>query len=215
MNKVEVPVFTEDFEEITQTVENGVVVEESRRTVKSPITKNKQPSPHPDLTFALEVMDINENFETKDMDEEGKGVSSRVQTHYLKTRNKNEMFVNQNPSMNSSKKGNLQPPQNITGGTDPTNMHVAGPDSVDLLEESQEVVMFQSDSKNTSPNISYHHRKESNSSSQKLENSKFAPKEEGKYTPDKLIIPTTSLAKNFERDSPGPKRDTITTSIEK
>lgn len=207
LKRVKVPVFEEDFEEITQTIENGVVVEEHRRTIKSPAIRGQnQP---------LEGFDVTEDFDTKDM-EEDKGMGSEVQSKYLKTRNKKALFQDQaNPSgprsareINTSQRMKSRP-------VDPSKHTSQGLESDYLLEESQEVVMFQSDSKNTSINLSsMHQRMGSSSSKDHLELTKGQGREETKEGNDAKIT-TSNLSKNFERDSPGPKRDIITQNIDR
>jgi hypothetical protein len=207
----EVPVFTEDFEEIIQTLENGVVVKEEKKIIKSPVSREVAKSQYHDVSFNLKEMEINENFETKDIDEEEKCINNMIKTHYLKAKNKHNLFEEKSQSDHRERK-------DISEDIDRSDINQAINqssrfDPVSLLEESQEVVVFQSDSKDVSTR---HARDKSGSSKEGF--SKFSPRNEEKKEETKFegpIVISNVMIQNHDRDSPGPRRATITSSLEK
>jgi len=186
-----------------------VVIQENRRTIKSPVAANPSYLPLETPTFDADYAEINENFETNDIDEEEKGINSKVTAHYLQTRNKKILF----DVSHKSTRGQLK--------TKPANGEITSRsaaevsadnspkmDHVSLLEESQEVVVFQLDSKDTSMNTQR----------RKGSSSKFTPRVLEKQEEEKTseeVNQQHPASQNFKRDSPGPKRETFTSSIEK
>lgn len=192
-------------------MENGVIVKEEKKIVKSPVSREVAKTQHHDVSFNLKEMEINENFETKDIDEEDKCINNKVKAHYLKTKNKHNLFEDKTQSENEGKKdysdeinkSDINQAINQSSRFDP----------VSLLEESQEVVVFQSDSKDISTR---HARDKSGGSKDGF--SKFSPRNDERKEETKFegpIVVSSAMLQNHERDSPGPRRATITSSIEK
>jgi len=231
--KIKIPVFQEDFEEITQTIEDGIIVSESSRVVKSPnmisqtnpdsseVQKfhRRKPQAVDDLAASFENSEL-ENNETQDIAEEQEGSQSGVQTAYIKTRNKHNLFEEKDKHNNEPVNSKTQEVGNTALAS--SRRETSQPDRVSLLEESQEVVMFQPDSKLSSPNMSINHTKESMVKSDHSNN----PKEETKgsfkdlirgeiiYEEDHNKDNSHGLVQEY-RDSPGPKKNTITASLSK
>lgn len=205
----EVPASEEDFEEIVQTVENGVVVDEARRTVqqevKSPQNRSREKP----------TLEPHENFETQDIDEEEKGIDRKVQRHYMKTRNKKELFQEQNSVPSSSIRDTLQRPETIKVQTDPTNNMTAGMETPFDPEESSEIIMFEDTSRNNTKRDTQEEIADV-PTGPKPRASNFtintAPDVAITTSPEKGI---NSLSARVERDSPGPNRDMFTNTIEK
>ena len=210
----------DDYEEITQTIENGVVVEEVRKTLKnkSYINNNIQISHTGDTGAHYDMKDINENFETKDIDEEEQEIGVKIQAHYLKTRNKNMFMQNSSFNPENAQKNNSQI-ANLMRVASETFQHPTGSNEpVSLLEESQEIILFQSDSKTNSPRLNKSQNRKSAKALEKVDFStsliKNLVKEEMKQSPNKPVnyVPVSQLV---DRESPGPKRDMLTHSLEK
>ena len=213
------PFIDDDYEEITQTIENGVVVKEVKKTLrqKPRIYSGAQISHMGDTGAHYEIKDINENFETKDIDEEEKEIGFKVQAHYLKTRNKN-LFQESGNSQEISGWNNTQT-MTIPKGTNEAINHPTGfNEPVSLLEESQEIILFQSDSKNNSPKFNKSQNIEFIGDIEKVDFNSYMNKgmikEETKISPSKLEN-YTPISHLVERESPGPRRDMLTNSLEK
>lgn len=166
--KVEVPVFHEDLEEITQTYENGVVVSESKRKISSGKFKRPTESQEKQVKVTAspygqeleDLLNMNEPSESKDVTEEDIENEPRARTQYLSSRTTKIAFdyrKDQNEaSENMYKRQSAQIPQN-SGASDPEpSNRESEVNNPSLLEESQEYVVFHSDSKIQSPNMSVH-----------------------------------------------------------
>ena len=183
-------------------MENGVVVDESRRTVE-----NKGEG--------MKEGDMYENFETQDIDEEEKGVKKKVQNHYMKTKNKTKLFQDQNAFPTKSNRETLQPQNQEKVYTEHDKNYISSRNMNDPQDESEEIIMFDGESKSMS---------QKQASSTKNEETINIPKggfstftintnldEANKETPEK----SNTLSAKIERDSPGPNRDTFKNTIVK
>lgn len=202
-----------DFEEVIQTIENGVVVEESRRIIKS-AALNKGSPKQGDI-------DVNEDFETHDIDEIDKEVAGRMKDRQLKTRSKQPLFQEREARQPSPKKSPFYPSKEVRPSGDASNQPEAEPEPVSMLEESEEVVMFDSDSKLETPSSRVQHSKRSFNAQDKVDYNNFMLKdytkpkfEDEKYRPNQSNTSGAHIASNYERDSPGPKRDAMARSIQ-
>lgn len=100
------------------------------------------------------------NNEGQDIAEEQEGSNSGIQIAYTKASHKNPLFHNSEIEIVNTKEQNeilnIKNPVQIDSIQESSQI-----DKVSLLEESQEVVMFNSDSKLSSPNNSLYMRKDS------------------------------------------------------
>ena len=213
MQTAKAPELEEDFEEVIQTIENGVVVEESRRIVKS-AALSKGPLKQGDI-------DVNEDFETHDIDEVEKEVAGRMKNRQLKARSKQPLFQEREARQPSPKKSPFYPTKDVRPGGDATNAPDAEPEPVSMLEESEEVVMFDSDSKLETPSSRIQTSKRSVNSQDKVDYNNFMLKdyskpkyEDEKQRPEQIDTSDAHLGANYERDSPGPKREAMARSIQ-
>jgi hypothetical protein len=216
---VDIPVFKEDFEEIIQTYENGVVVSENRRKVKESQISDKTPynykksqdAHRPGPNELEDLLDLCENFDENEIAEEGDGSTLNGNEKYLQARNSKTLHTD-------SKRDSEQVPQHLGQSDYIKDLSCI---NFELLEESQEVIEFQTESKDHS--LSVDKKSVEFSPISKLHKSKPSqtylqlqtePTEEIKQYHNS----TKSENKNrvsLPRDSPGPRRATDTQSIEK
>lgn len=200
---------------------NGVVVSEDRRRVQSTSRSNKTPYNYtrskdvqaPSPKELEDILDMNENFDENEIAEEGHGSN-------MNQNNKNTQGRDTRRFNTDSKRIYENKPQN-SGYSD--NMKASTHTDIQLLEESQEIIEFQSDSK-TNSELGEKRKFENFSKDSKLSkqnqsthNIQKNPKEEVKEYQNKQFSSNKNnkIQVSHERDSPGPKRAIITNSIEK
>jgi len=203
--KQSIPLFKEefqDFEEITQTIENGVVVSEQRKIVKGMKKSGKVDNNVEGVRHARSSMPIDNDSlrhssynESLDVAEEQEGSQEGVQIAYTKTSHQNQLF--HNPEVSNCNEESIKKKNSLIADS---MKEASQPDNMSLLEESQEVILFNSDSKLSSPNNSQVIRKES-----------MNRKEDPQITTNQILKPIPTE----ERHSPGPKPSETSGSLEK
>ena len=210
----------ENYEIVTQTLENGIVVEEERQTIQPRINKLMFDTNRDiNSVSSNQRTDINENFKTHDIDEQQKFNQFNSKSLNFESKDKSNTSVKKEDARtsNNQKRGIFKPPNTYRSGGDPYQ-DILTTEPISLLEDSQEVIVFQSDSKNNSPKQNASAMPE-NSSIKIIENSKSKATsyQMVHMTPQKE--PKIEESKNDDniiyRDSPGPQRDSLTNSIEK
>ena len=163
----------ENYEIVTQTLENGIVVEEERQTIQPRINKLMFDTNRDiNSVSSNQRTDINENFKTHDIDEQQKFNQFNSKSLNFESKDKSNTSVKKEDARtsNNQKRGIFKPPNTYRSGGDPYQ-DILTTEPISLLEDSQEVIVFQSDSKNNSPKQNASAMPE-NSSIKIIENSK-------------------------------------------
>lgn len=212
----------EDFEEITQNIVNGVVVSEDRRKIHSPKRSNNTPynynrskdTQKPTSKELEDILDMNENFDENDIAEEGNGSDMNS--------NKNKVQGRDTRRLNTDSKIIYEHRPKDSRYSD--NLKASTHTDVQLLEESQEIIEFQTDSKTNSDlgerkfdNFSRDYKGNKSNQHNAGHHIQTEPKEEVKQYQNKQNASNKNnkIQVSHERDSPGPKRSAITNSMQK
>ena len=141
-----------------------MVVSESKRTVSSGRLQQPQKPHDYQKTVSTEskgqeledLLHMNEQSESRDITEEEIEYEPRAHTQHLSSKAKGGAF-NYGQTQNVYKRSSQQVPQNLGTSSNAPSNRESETGQRSLLEESQEYVVFHSDSKIQSPNMSSHH----------------------------------------------------------